>query len=206
MGDLTEYRKILDKEKVKRELCLNDLIKNKEKMEDTLKLLSDYSMVRTIFQTVGRQTQSSLEYHISNIVTLALHSVFDNPPNFKVKFELRRNKTECDLLFEEQGQEYKPIDASGGGVLDIVSFALRIAFWSIRKNRNCLILDEPFRNVSPELQTRVSEMIKTISEKLGIQILMVSHAQDINQAADKTFICSKNKNISQLMESQNGKL
>lgn len=170
------------------------------KREYLIEEVANVSLARNIFQIVGSRTQATLEYHISNIVTLALHSVFDNPPSFKVKFEMRRNKTECDLLFEEQGQEYKPIDASGGGVLDVVSFALRIAFWSIRKNRPTLILDEPFRNVSPDLQSKVSEMIKTISDKLHIQILMVSHAEDINQAADKTFVCTKTNNISELME------
>jgi DNA repair exonuclease SbcCD ATPase subunit len=34
-------------------------------------------------------------------------------------------------------------------------------------------------------------MVKMLSDRLGVQIIMVSHQEDINVAADKTFYNSK---------------
>jgi len=155
---------------------------------------------RLIFQEVARITQSNLEYHISKLVTTAIRSVFDEDIEFVVRFVTRRNKTECDLLFKEHGNEYHPLEGSGFGAVDIASFALRISFWSLKKNRATMGLDEPFRNVSPDLQHKVSDMLKMISTSLGLQIIMVSHQDEINISADKTFYVSKKGKISTVKE------
>jgi hypothetical protein len=81
-----------------------------------------------------------------------------------------------------------PIGFTGGGVLDITCFALRIAFWSLRKNRNTIVIDEPFRNLHgvKELE-KCSDMVKMLSDKLGLQFLMVSDVELVNKAADRIF-------------------
>jgi len=140
---------------------------------------------RTIVQIVAKNVQQKLEFKISTLVTTALEAVFDNPIKFIARFETKRGQTECNLLFEEYGSEYNPLDGSGYGPVDVCSFALRVSLWSLEQSRPVLILDEPFRNVSPDLHEKVSEMLKMISEELKLQIIMVSHAENINIAADK---------------------
>ena len=153
-----------------------------------------------VLQIVSKNTQQELEFHISNLVTTAVQSVNPDWPEFVVRVVIRRNQTECDLLFSELGVEQRPADSSGGGPKDVASFALRIAYWSLKKNRPTFILDEPFRNVSPDLQERVSDMLKMVSDKLQIQIIMVSHQDDINLAADKTFFNTKKGKIAEVKE------
>jgi len=155
---------------------------------------------RIRIQLVARKTQENLRYHIENIVSLALSAVFPDPPEFCAEFVTKRNQPECNLMFVENGQEYKPIDGSGGGPLDVASFALRTTFWSLNKNRRTLILDEPFKYVSPDLQSKVSDMLRLVSDKLELQIIMVSHAEDINTSADKTFQVVKEKGESKIIE------
>jgi DNA repair exonuclease SbcCD ATPase subunit len=144
-----------------------------------------------IIREVAQSTQRNLEYHISNLVTTALSSVSSDFPEFEAEIEIQRNKTSLQLYFVESGTRSKPIETSGGGPLDIASFALRTSFWSLNKNRPTFILDEPFKFVSPGLQSKVSEMLKMLSDKLGLQIIMVSHAEEINYSADKTFHVEK---------------
>ena len=152
---------------------------------------------KQIIQNLAKETQAHLEKHLSGIVTMALQAVFPSPPEFKIQMEIRRGQVECDILFVDNGNEYRPISGAGGGMLDIASFALRVSFWALtnlkQKIRHTLILDEPFKNVSPDLQDKVSVMVKELSHKLGVQIIMVSHAEDINTSADKTFHVSKPK-------------
>jgi len=179
----------------------NYLIKNIEELEEEYKTFNskkDFSLkAQIVLQAVAKSTQQNLEIHFSELVTLALRSVWDFPLDFEVKVVARRNKTEVDLLLKENGKgEDDPMENSGGGTLDVASFALRVAFWSLKRNRNTLILDEPFRNVSADLETKVSQMVKKISQNLGLQIIMVSHKDEINYSADKTFIVSKKNGIS----------
>ena len=83
--------------------------------------------------------------------------------------------------------------ASGGGVIDIASFALRIALWSISSPRpmNTLIFDEPFRFLSRELQPRAGIMLQEICKKLGLQIILVTHNPSLIDSADKIFRVSQ---------------
>jgi DNA repair ATPase RecN len=155
---------------------------------------------RIIIQTVAQETQKNLEYHISEPVTSAIRAVLPDDITFIARIVIRRGKTECDLLFEEFGEEYKPLKGSGYGAVNVACFAERICFWSLQKNRPTLILDEPFRDVSPGFQYKVSQMVKELSKRLGIQIIMISHAEEINIAADKTFITEKKGKITTIKE------
>jgi len=178
-------------EQLKEELKKERFFKNK---------VEDAKMARSILQEAAKKTQQNLEFHISHLITLSLKAVFVDPPEFIMSFETRRNKTECDLFFKQDGELYDPIDDRGGGICDVTSFALRIAFWSIKKNRNTMILDEPFKNASPTLHEKISEMLNLISDRLNLQIIMVSHSNDINICADKVLICEKKGRKSKLRE------
>ena len=163
----------------------------KSKLLDTQKQLEkaeqDYQnalKAREIINIVAKDTQQQLEMRITNIVTMALAAVFPDPYEFKLVFSERRNQTEADLLLVRDGEEINPVDGAGGGVLDVVSFALRIAVLLMSGYRRVIILDEPFRHLSADLQPKASEMMKMLSDKLGIQFIMVSHEEGIIDCAD----------------------
>lgn len=146
---------------------------------------------REIITTVAKDTQQQLEIRITNIVTMALAAVFPDPYQFVLRFTERRNQTEADLLLVRDGEEVSPIDATGGGVLDVVSFALRVAILLMSNYRRIIILDEPFRHLSEDLQPKASEMMKMLSDKLGIQFIMVSHEDGIIGSADNVITIKK---------------
>lgn len=149
----------------------------------------DLEKAQFIITEVALLTQNQLKYHVSEIATLALASVFDNPYELELDFVQRRNQTECDIYFVRDGERVDPLSSSGVGCVDVAAFALRIALWSLQKPRTrpILILDEPFRNVSFNYQGKVSAMVKSISERLGIQILMVTHSEELSVVADRVF-------------------
>jgi len=142
---------------------------------------------RLIIQKVAKATQAELEYYISELVTLAFASVFPDPYEFGVAFEEKRGKTECRMRFLRNGHEVNPLSGSGGGPLDIASTTLQFTIWSLNKTRAIIGLDEPFRFLSRDLQPKAGEMLKEVSKKLGLQILMVTHSEDLAACADKTF-------------------
>ena len=155
----------------------------------------DALKAREVINIVAKDTQQQLEMRITNIVTMALAAVFPDPYEFKLVFNERRNQTEADLLLVRNGEELSPVDGAGGGVLDVVSFALRIAVLLMSGYRRVIILDEPFRHLSADLQSKASEMMKMLSDKLGIQFIMVSHEEGIIDCADNIINIKKGEVI-----------
>ena len=156
-----------------------------------------------IIKQVGLKTQQEFEVHISDLVSSAIASVFpDDPYQFKVIFVERRGRTECDLMLERDGELIDPLTGAGGGVIDIAVLALRLASINMQRGklRPLLLLDEPFKMLSVDLQNRAGRMIKELSDKMGVQIIMVSHAHEAVEFADKVFQVSIKDGESQVKE------
>jgi len=166
--------------------------------------LNQYTMAREVIQVVGEMTTKQIEYHINDITSLAMEAVFPNSYFIQLEFLQRRNKTECDIYFTRNGVKFDPLTASGGGAVDIASFALRIASWSLNTphSRNTIILDEPLRFLSKEYREKASYMIKEISKKLKIQFIIVTHDPVLTAYADKIFEVNINKGISSINTSK----
>jgi DNA repair exonuclease SbcCD ATPase subunit len=164
-------------------------------------VLVQHEQAREVIRTVGLQTQQQLQVQISDITSLALEAVFDHPYTLEVEFVQRRNKTECDLYFVRDGERVDPLSASGGGAVDVAAFALRIAAWSMQRPRTrpVIVLDEPLRFLSVDLQERASRMIKEVSERLGIQFIIVTHEQTLANYADKMMEVSIRKGVSKVV-------
>lgn len=172
-----------------------------DEQSNNIQLKQDYidcEMASDILQTVGMQTQDNLKFRIESLVTAGLEYVFDHPYTFKVEFDIARGNSQCNLFFERDGMTVKPVDDSGGGALDTASFALRIAMWSLQSDRSSpvFILDEPGRFVSRDLRERFAEFLKKMSDKLGIQLIIVTHDDSAKECADNTINIIKQGNYS----------
>lgn len=188
-SEIQTYRNLLERQKGKKIQIEQDINTLKDTVRRSKRNLIRHEKAREIIREVGMQTQQQLQFHISDITSLALEAVFPDPYKLIVEFVQRRNKTECDLYFERDGEKVDPLTASGGGAVDVAAFALRIASWSMQqpRSRNVIILDEPLRFLSTDLQEQASIMIKEISEKLGIQFIIVTHEDTLTSYADKVF-------------------
>jgi DNA repair exonuclease SbcCD ATPase subunit len=155
---------------------------------------------QVVIQAVALLTQDSLKYHVAELVTLALTSIFDDPYELEMDFVQRRNQTEADIFFVRDGERVDPLTASGGGAVDVAAFALRVSLWSLKnpRTRPVLVLDEPFRFISMNYRTQTSEMLKMVSERLKLQIVMVTHSEELAEVADKVITISQKKGISKV--------
>ena len=157
------------------------LVKEKAKRKQLRRSERFIEEALLVAQNVAQQTQEELEYQLSNLVTNALASIFEDPYTFRVEFEIKRGKTEALLLFSKNGEDIDPLTASGGGVVDVASFALRLSSYLISAIRPpaLMILDEPFRFVSEDYQPAVAELVEEMSTKLGIQFIIVTHESNL---------------------------
>lgn len=183
-----------------RDVIRDRLQDNKKALKKAKQRAADIEEARAIIQLVAKQTQDQLCWSISEIVTLAQAAVFPDPYEFAVEFEMKRGRTAAKLVFKRGEAELDPMDASGGGPVDVAAFALRVAMWSIRnpRSRPTLVLDEPFKNVSKKHRDKAGEMLKEVSEKLGLQIIMVTHDPALVEAADRVFTVTMKNGVSKV--------
>jgi DNA repair exonuclease SbcCD ATPase subunit len=135
-----------------------------------------------LLQVTAEAVQRVAHARITELVSHCLTAVFGEAAyEFKIEFEQKRGKTEARVVFLRDGHEVDPVTAAGGGTVDVAAFALRLAavLFSKPPVRRLLVLDEPFRMVSEEYQPRVREMVEGISERLGVQVIMVTHNENL---------------------------
>jgi len=196
--NLKEIRTQIERSKGQREEVENRIDELQSTINTVEKEIVFSEKAQAIIQKVAQETQQQLEYHISDIVSLALDTIFEDPYQFTVEFVVRRNKTECELVFKRDGERISPLSASGGGVVDVASFALRIALWTLQnpKSRNTLILDEPFKFLSKDLLPRACDLLQELRDRLSLQFIIVTHLDELALCADKTFEIRLKKGVS----------
>jgi DNA repair exonuclease SbcCD ATPase subunit len=195
------YRNKLEQKKGHKQALISSYNKKIDELEKVENSVINAEEATAFIQEVARKTQNQLRIHIEDIVSTALEYILDDDPyKFELEFVLRRNKTECDIYFVRDGKRINPIDASGGGAVDIASFASRIALWSLQPSNNVLVFDEPFRFVSKQYKSKVAEFLSHISKQLGIQIIMVTHDDVYINQADKVYTVEKERGKAYIKE------
>lgn len=197
---MINFRQLFEQKKGQRKQIELSLLSEQRNLNDLQTMQERLEQAQVVIQEVAQLTQEQLKYHISELVTLALASIFEDPYEFEVEFEQKRNQTEANLWFVRDGERIHPLTASGGGAVDVAAFALRVSLWSLKqpRSRAILVLDEPFRFVSANYRTQTSEMVKMVSERLGLQIIMVTHSEELVECADKVITIIQKKGKSKL--------
>jgi DNA repair exonuclease SbcCD ATPase subunit len=166
------------------------------------KKLQYLEKAQVFLQKAAQDTQEQLKIHVEDIVQLALDAIFPDKYTFEIQFNIAYGKTTAELVFisKQSGHIVDPMIASGGGVVDVCSFALRLACWTLSRGVDkVIILDEPFRFLSKNLQERAGTLLKELSDKLDIQIILTTHLDALIDAADKTIDVHLNKDgVSQI--------
>jgi len=157
------------------------LAEARDKKKKAKTFVADSESAVLSIQMLSKEIQSAAHSQIAGIVSRCLRAVFDEPYEFSIVFETKRNKTEAVLSFIRNGDSIDPMTASGGGVVDVAAFALRVAALSLSEPRlrPLLILDEPFKFVSKEYIVRVREMIESLEAEMCIQFIIISHIKDL---------------------------
>jgi DNA repair exonuclease SbcCD ATPase subunit len=187
MISLSDYRQKLSRSQGKFQLIEKQVLEAKNKKDELEKDQKSLEEAQVFLQDVAKRTQEQLKIHIEDTVQLAIDTCFPGKYEFKIQFEIKRGKTEAHLVFLKDGQEIEPMDDSGGGVVDISSFALRISAWTLSGTNNVIVLDEPFRFVSNDLQPLAAQVLSELSKTLKLQFIVVTHRPEIVDIADRVF-------------------
>ncbi len=184
-----EIKEFFDEKFVDRGHLLNEIDELHLKKQDRQKEYDNLIKAKWILTEVQKQTQVKFKEKVEGLVTKAIQSVFDRPFEFILDFERVRNKMECIPRLKEGDVIYDNIkDVQGGGLCDIISFAFRVVLWHLKspRLRNTILLDEPFRFLG-DYTAKAGQMLKEVSHKLGVQIIMITHEDELAEIADTSY-------------------
>jgi len=178
-------------------IMLKLLKENLGKMEGQLTNLENtvtyIEQARDCIMLAVGATQTEVCGFIEDLVTLALQSVFGPEYGFCLKLSEKRGQLEIEPIILWQNDKFSPRTDVGGGVIDVVSFAMRIVLWALTNNKTnpTFILDEPFKHLSSEYVEAASSMLRKVSSLLKVQIIMVSHNTMLTAAADMHYAVTR---------------
>ena len=152
---------------------------------NTLALLEGYHAMRktaeeaaTAVTNAAQAAQLRFAGVVAGVVTESLNSVYpDNPYEFRLEFRESAGKTVVDTLLYRDGEPLDPLASTGGGVWDVLAFALRVALLVLTatdKTRKLLVLDEPAKYLHGAVkQRRFYETMEMVGKQFGLTILCV---------------------------------
>lgn len=127
---------------------------------------------------------------IGQIVSEGLAGVFGEKLEMVVELAQSGDRpTARFAVRDSRGLETEIMDARGGGLVNVVSFLLRVlVLLSARPAmRRLLVLDETWNNVSAEYIPNLIALIQRIAEDGDVQMLIVTHRPEFMEAADVAY-------------------
>lgn len=174
-----EYSTLKDQQE-KSEVLISDYKEDEETYTKAVELLS----------LVQKVTRDKIKESFEMIVTHALNYIFESDKySFHLVFGRRGNLQELNFAVQtpDKDEPLDPLTTDAGGILNIISFALRIVLMEVAspKVNGFIISDESFANLSEDHIERASQFLKEINQKMGRQIIAISHQSKMIESADK---------------------
>jgi len=174
-----------------------------QKILDNIDLLEK---VRVLLQKASEYAREQSKQQIESLVSNCLQFIFDSAIEFKIEINDMRGRPEAEfyVISSSNGEvvKTKPQDSRGGGVVDVVSLAIRIAMiqYSSMNINGPIILDEPAKHVSDEYIVQVAEFLKQVSSMFKRQVIIITHNKHLNEIADKSFYVDIQDGVSKVIE------
>ena len=159
-----------------------------------------------LLQKAADFSRNPATHQIEDIVTQSIAYIMQNSSRFIVDLSEKRGLPIAEFFVESDYGEYKvktkPEMSRGGGVVDIVSLALRIAFLENHRPKmdGPLFLDEPGKHISDDYIFNMGEFVKECSRLFSRQIIMVTHNDYLTNICDKAFRVDIRNGISEVVE------
>jgi len=176
------------------------LLKKKNELEESINDIDIESLEKCNFllQKMSEKQREKACIKLQELCTYALqYSLSDNYESI-IEITKYRNKPAVNLYIKKVGSDMKtsPEDSNGGGIVDIISMALRFVTMQILEPQidGPIILDEPYKMVSEEHIPMISNFIKNLSIDFGRQVILCTHNKFLSQVADKQIFVTMGEN------------
>lgn len=194
------------------ERVLQDHLSRAEERQNLAKLdIEAWEKVQALFGKVSEFAREQLKVRVEQTVTAALQAIFeDSRLEFRIELKTQAGKPAAEWQVVSQyvrddGTKTtvaaNPEDARGGGICDVVSLALRLALLELArpKPQGPVFLDEPGKMISAEYVPNLAEFLKQYGARTNRQIVLVTHHEALDNAADVAYRVEQRDGISEVV-------
>jgi DNA repair exonuclease SbcCD ATPase subunit len=155
-----------------------------------------YERAAGVLNSLGEQRQDEAQRQIESLVTRGLQVVFGEELSFHLVSRQERGAATVDFIVRTTLEDGTTVDtaimdARGGGLAAVVGFLLRLVVMLLEQRTTTrdrlMVLDESFAMVSAEYLPRVSEFVRELVDKTGVQMIMVTHQDIFAENADVVY-------------------
>lgn len=205
------FRQLYERRRGQQEHLLEEKRLWQEKLEQLHEEIENYTKARFLLQEAASFAREQARQNVEAWVTGALQFVFhaDNIA-FRVILSEKNNRPDAEFYVVSDYDgilvETKPQEARGGGVVDIVSLALRIALMESGRHKidGPLMLDEPGKHVSEEYGMMLAQFLKGVTQKTKRQVLLVTHNNYLAESGDRAYQVVLQQGVSTLTQRDRG--
>lgn len=191
----------------KRQVLKDSLDNIQDQIERELKYEDLLTKVILLFQKTAAYAREQSKRQIEDLVTKCLQFIFETDIEFLIELSEKRSVPNAEFFVKSNYDEgysviTRPELSRGGGVVDIVSIALRLAFIQLHRPiiEGPIILDEPGKHVSSDYIFNLGDFLNKSSSLFNRQIIMVTHNEHLAQICDKAYTVDIKNGISYVEE------
>lgn len=179
---------------------IDELTSDNERRSEDLK----YAIEAIDFiEKAANHERNLVKDKVEGVISDALKEIYGDEYSIKFDYTMKRNKTSVDIYLVKHtkiGDIIRKQDGFGGGVSDIISLPLKLlVLMALQKNDKILIADEPGKHMDDRVD-KFGFFLKNVSEKLGIQIIILTHFQSMTEFADSVYEVSMIDKVTSLVE------
>lgn len=191
---LEQINSKLNIEKGKLQVISQNFENTKKELDKEIKYEDLLTKVILLFQKTATYAREQSKRQVEDLVTRCLQFIFETDIEFLIELSEKRSVPNAEFYVRSNYDEgysiiTKPELERGGGVVDIISIALRIAFIQLHKPvlQGPIILDEPGKHVSEDYIFNLADFLSKSSSLFKRQIIMVTHNAHLAQICDKSY-------------------
>lgn len=188
---MQSYVEEVKKRNIKYEGLKEDLASHKLELKTNQNELKHFVEAKALIQKVSDDMNNIISFGLVDITQAMLDSVFPSEYKAKIDFTMKNNRTHVDIYLDLNGEKIYPLDQDGGGVANIMELGLRLASLQLGNTRRTIILDQPLKDLDHDLMPIGASILKKISKDLNLQLIMINHAPELMEIADKMYSFSK---------------
>lgn len=206
IAQIEEIRKRLYNVEAKRDFYVKEIDKSCVEMEKAEAKELILKKASSLLQQCSIQLRESMVGSIEETVTWAVKNFLDGDWSFKTHFAQKRSQWECTFqLIDPRGNENDLKYGSGRGMSDVVAFSLFVMFSALfnKNSRLPIVLDEPIPYLGTEVEKtaeRAVAFLKNITERLNMQIIMITHQTPLVEAGDRAYYFEDISNTSKVTD------
>lgn len=165
----------------------NLILRNKEKLKEIEELKLAHVKAIGVMDKAIQIISANGIGKIESVVSDGLKLVFEDDLQLIIERKEGVRGDSYKLLVKKGDIIGPPIDTFGGGVVNVISFLLRVIMIQRFKLSKFMALDESFNNLSSGHTDKLSKMLKTLCDEHGYTILLVTHQPSFTVHADAVY-------------------